>query len=280
MSTTLNPVVRSLTPAPALMADDPLEQFLSGQLSERTRRAYYADLQHFFASIGLELNEVSLAVLQSITFEHIVAFRNQLASEGYKRSSINRKLSSLKSLFKMLVALGHIENNPADSTLVRGYKVDETLAGKALSNQVLNKIQQAIAEEKTIWFARAIRPYFICSRSAGCAALKWLASLGRIYPWKASSTSCTYLRLNQAWRRRSNCKHRPTSFRTIQTTTADSGFADYRQGFHQSVSQPISRPAVDRPIGESRRQEVRPTRWPSPECHSTHVPPHVLHPSD
>ena len=37
----------------------------------------------------------------------------------------------------MLVALGHIEKNPADSTLVRGYKVDETLAGKALSNEVL-----------------------------------------------------------------------------------------------------------------------------------------------
>ena len=132
MSETLNPVVRKLTPTPALVADDPLEQFLSGQLSERTRRAYYADLQHFFASIGMELHEVSLAVLQSITFEHVIAFRNQLASQGYKRSSINRKLSSLKSLFKMLVALGHIEKNPADSTLVRGYKVDETLAGKAL----------------------------------------------------------------------------------------------------------------------------------------------------
>ena len=52
MSETLNPVVRRLTPTPALVSDDPLEQFLSGQLSERTRRAYYADLQHFFASIG------------------------------------------------------------------------------------------------------------------------------------------------------------------------------------------------------------------------------------
>ncbi len=150
MSETLNPVVNRLTPTPALAlaADDPLEQFLSGQLSERTRRAYYADLQHFFFSIGMELNEVSLTILQSITFEHVVAFRNQLASAGYKRSSINRKLSSLKSLFKMLVALGHIEKNPADSTLVRGYKVDETLAGKALSNEVLNKLQQAIAQEK------------------------------------------------------------------------------------------------------------------------------------
>ena len=36
---------------------------------------------------GVFYNEVSLAVLQSISFEHVVAFRNQLASEGYKRSS-------------------------------------------------------------------------------------------------------------------------------------------------------------------------------------------------
>lgn len=132
-------VVQSQTP----VMDDPLEQFLSGQLSVRTRRAYCADLKHFFAFLGLK--QASLTQLQAITFEHIIAFRNRLASEGYKRSSINRKLSSLKSLFKMLVAAGHIEKNPADSTLVRGYKVDETLSGKALSNQVLNKIQQAIS---------------------------------------------------------------------------------------------------------------------------------------
>lgn len=126
--------------------EDPLEQFLSGQLSERTRRAYHADFLHFFAFMGFE--QVSLTDLKAITFEHIVSFRNQLAAQDYKRSSINRKLASLKSLFKMLVASGQIEMNPADSTLVRSYKVDETLSGKALSNQALAKIQQAISQEK------------------------------------------------------------------------------------------------------------------------------------
>ena len=48
----------------------------------------------------------------------------------------------------MLVAAGQIEKNPADSTLVRGYKIDETLSGKALSNQVIAKIQQEISAEK------------------------------------------------------------------------------------------------------------------------------------
>ena len=129
-----------------VLQENPLEQFLSGQLSERTRRAYAADLRHFFLFFGLE--QVALADLQTITFEHVVAFRNQLAGQVYKRSSINRKLSSLKALFKMLVAAGQIEKNPADSTLVRGYKIDETLSGKALSNQVIAKIQQEISAEK------------------------------------------------------------------------------------------------------------------------------------
>ncbi len=124
--------------------EGPLQQFLSGQLSERTRRAYSADLQHFFTFIGVD--QVILEDLQSITYEHIIAFRNDLASREYKRSSINRKLASLKALFKMLVAAGHVDKNPADSTLVRGYKVDETFSGKALSNQVLAKIQRAITD--------------------------------------------------------------------------------------------------------------------------------------
>ncbi len=128
------------------LSEDPLEQFLSGQLSEQTRRAYQADLRHFFTFIGYD--RISLAELQSITFEHVVAFRNQLAADDYKRSSINRKLASLKSLFKMLVSAGYLDKNPADSTLVRGYKIDEAVSGKAISNQALNKIQETIAEVK------------------------------------------------------------------------------------------------------------------------------------
>ncbi len=132
------------------VSDDPLQQFLSGQLSERTRRAYHADIQHFFSfmGMGMGIDKVSMVDIQAISHEHIIAFRNELASRDYKRSSINRKLASLKALFKMLVAAGHIDKNPSDSTLVRGYKVDETISGKALSNQTLNKIQQAIAAEE------------------------------------------------------------------------------------------------------------------------------------
>ena len=125
---------------------DPLEQFLSGQLSENTRRAYKTDLIKFFEF--LTLDKITIQDLRRITFQDIVEFRNHLAGEGYKRTSINRKLSSLKALFRMLVAAGQIDQNPADSTLVRGYKIEDGLNGKAIATQALKKIQQAISEEK------------------------------------------------------------------------------------------------------------------------------------
>jgi site-specific recombinase XerD len=125
---------------------DPLEQFLAGQLSENTRRAYHADLGLFFRFLDLDLPD--LETLRGITFRQVIAFRNHLASDGFKRTSINRKLSSLKAFFKMLVAAGYIEQNPADSTLVRGYKVEENLSGKAIASSALKKILGAISEEK------------------------------------------------------------------------------------------------------------------------------------
>ena len=122
---------------------DPLEQFLTGQLSERTRRAYKADLRSFFRYLGIE--QISPEAISTISFQHVAAFRNALASDGYKRTSINRKLSSIKAFFRMLLASGYLENNPADSSLVRGYRIDETLSGKAISSPAIQKILRTIS---------------------------------------------------------------------------------------------------------------------------------------
>ena len=133
------PIIRSNS----IQTVNPLEQFLAGQLSERTKQAYYADLCHFFGTADIDLDDI-----RAITFHDVIAFRNQLAQQDYKRTTINRKLSSLKAFFKMLIASGAIENNPADSTLVRGYKVEDMLTGKAIASSALQKILQAISAEK------------------------------------------------------------------------------------------------------------------------------------
>jgi integrase/recombinase XerC len=138
-------------PAPSprradLAFSDPLEQFLAGQLSRRTRTAYRADLRDFFAYLGLQTGD--LEAVRRIGFQDVVRYRNHLAGQGLRRTSINRKLSSLRAFFRMLVAAGYLEQNPADPALVRGYKIDDALTGKAISTQALKSIIQSIETEE------------------------------------------------------------------------------------------------------------------------------------
>jgi integrase/recombinase XerC len=134
-------------PAPTALThvelSDPLEQFLAGQLSERTRRAYYTDLCLFFGTSNIRLDDI-----KSVQFQDVVAFRNRLAAQGYKRASINRKLSSLKSFYRVMVAARVIDRNPADSALVRGYRLEGNLTGKAIQAKALRQILEAMEEEK------------------------------------------------------------------------------------------------------------------------------------
>ena len=123
--------------------DDPLAQFLSGQLTERTRKAYCADLCEFFDGEHITPDDV-----RAVTFADIIEYRNSLASLGRKRTTINRKLSSLKAFFRMMVAVGLIDKNPADSTLVRGYRVDDAVSGKSLTRQELQRILDAAGDEE------------------------------------------------------------------------------------------------------------------------------------
>ena len=123
--------------------EDPLGQFLAGQLTERTRKAYYADICEFFDSDHITPEDV-----RAITFSDIIAYRNGLAGLGRKRTTINRKLSSLKAFFRMMVAAQVIDQNPADSALVRGFRVDETLAGKSIDQRRLQQILNAVEDEE------------------------------------------------------------------------------------------------------------------------------------
>jgi site-specific recombinase XerD len=123
--------------------EDPLGQFLAGQLTERTRKAYYADICEFF-----DTDRITPADVRAITFTDIIDYRNGLEGLGRKHSTINRKLSSLKAFFRMMIAAQVIEQNPADSTLVRGFRVDETLVGKSIDQRRLQQIFNAVDEEE------------------------------------------------------------------------------------------------------------------------------------
>ena len=126
-----------------VLQDDPLAQFLSGQLTDRTRKAYYADLCEFFDGDNITPDDI-----RAITFADIIEYRNSLAAIGRQRTTINRKLSSLKAFFRMMVAVGMIDKNPADSTLVKGYRVDDAVSGKSLTRMDLQRIFDAAGDEE------------------------------------------------------------------------------------------------------------------------------------
>jgi integrase/recombinase XerC len=135
---------------PLTLPDAPFDQFLAGQLSESTRKAYYADLCQFFNQLNFtdeDPSKITIETLKQINYQHVVAYRNSLVQNDYKRTTINRKLASLKAFFRLLVATGQIEQNPADSTLVRGFKQEHNPVGKAIPSVAIKAITDLIAND-------------------------------------------------------------------------------------------------------------------------------------
>jgi len=134
------PTTQSVT---GISDHDVLSPFLAGQLTPQTRRAYHADLVAFF---GTDL--ITLDDCRSITFVDVIAYRNRLSDDGLKPATINRKLSSIRALYKVLMAAGALPTNPADAALVKGFKPQRTLRGKTISTDDISTILTAADAEK------------------------------------------------------------------------------------------------------------------------------------
>jgi site-specific recombinase XerD len=156
-----------------LRGSNPLDEFLAGQLSARTRKAYASDLRYFFGA-----EQITPEMARAVTFQDVAEFRNHLAELGYKRTTINRKLASLKAFYKMLVAAGVVDRNPADSSLVRGYRIDDSLVGKAIPAKAMSDILAAIgAVEDPLVRTRDTALFHLLTygglRRSEVAAMRW-----------------------------------------------------------------------------------------------------------
>ena len=76
--------------------------------------AYGNDLVHFF---GTDYIPVSLAL--SVTFVHVNEYISGLEVEGYKSTTLKRRITAIRGFFDWLEALGVLQNNPAHRQLVR-----------------------------------------------------------------------------------------------------------------------------------------------------------------
>lgn len=102
--------------------------------SEQTLQAYARDLGQF--ENWLKERKISLARPEDLTDRIIESYAGELFRLGFAKSSIARKLSSIRSLFRFLHRQGKLERNPAldihdprqEKRQPRAPNVDETFA--------------------------------------------------------------------------------------------------------------------------------------------------------
>ncbi len=105
--------------------DDAIHAFLMHLTLERgvspeTHRSYQSDLQQFVAHVRAMYGKPAAESLPSIEAIHLRSFLKNLSDQGLKKSTLARKLTSLKSFFRFCVEEGRIPRNP--TSLLRSPK--------------------------------------------------------------------------------------------------------------------------------------------------------------
>lgn len=117
-----------------------IQPFLQNQLSIHTRRAYETDLKHFFLFLEGRIRPEDLKTLRP---EHIILYRKfleegRLTGMTMEKSTINRKLATVKSFLNWLRVNSILRENPAE--LVKGYPQSQESSLKGLSDEEVVKI--------------------------------------------------------------------------------------------------------------------------------------------
>jgi integrase/recombinase XerC len=118
------------------------------RLSKHTTSAYSTDLQQFCAFLASEYPAISLTQVNASIVRTWLA---SLANDAVQNRSINRKLASLRTLFKFMLRRGDISENPM--TAVRMVKTRKTLPHFVresemepllqLANEPINQFEEA-----------------------------------------------------------------------------------------------------------------------------------------
>src|SRR4051812_29741978 len=95
--------------------NDAIEQFCSYLDSERnvsphTLSAYRSDLSQFAAFLAGQKRQGGPEQVDHLTIRQYLA----LLHKGHAKSSIGRKLSAIRALFRFLLREGRLEKNPAE----------------------------------------------------------------------------------------------------------------------------------------------------------------------
>lgn len=97
------------------LSPEGIEDFLRGRYSKNTLRAYRRDLEDWKAFLGKPL--------ETATLSDALAYLSHLKERGLRPATINRRLSSLRTIYGILEALEIVPKNPFDPRLIKGLKL-------------------------------------------------------------------------------------------------------------------------------------------------------------
>lgn len=110
-------------------------EFLANFTSEATRRAYYKDLKQFFVRYNVPNGDFSY-----ITLPMLINYRESLKAGGSSPATVNRKISTIKSLLNWAVERGALSASPAAS--LRLEKPSQVLPTLAFTDEEVRIIME------------------------------------------------------------------------------------------------------------------------------------------
>jgi integrase/recombinase XerC len=122
--------------------------------SEETLRAYRSDLEQFEAFLAKHHRGGGVPGPEGIDTLAVRGFVASLGHEGLSRSSISRKLSTVRSFLRHAVREGHIESSPADA--VPAPRVPRHLPATLTVDEVFNLLDRIQGDDPPALRDRAI----------------------------------------------------------------------------------------------------------------------------
>jgi len=130
-------------------------------VSRHTEKAYIADIEAFAAFLQKKDLIKDQDGLQSIGTESIRAYLGHLFRQNIKKTTSNRKISSLRAFYKYLIRIGRIKSNPAE--MIKAAKTEKYMPNFLSVDEIFEVLNAQDDKTETGLRNRAIVELFYSS---------------------------------------------------------------------------------------------------------------------
>jgi site-specific recombinase XerD len=146
---------------PQTKIEDVWDVALAGSISDQSRRSYFQGMIGFArfildkASRPVPKNnqaalEQAAPFLPHVRFPLVTEYRDSLRDQKYAASTVNVRLAALDMLFKRMMRLELIDQNPASAELVRRLKVSNISEAEALTHEEAENLARMLNEDESL----------------------------------------------------------------------------------------------------------------------------------